>query len=159
MKKSLPLICLLASCVAFTSCAGNISSNTYTKSDVGVASKAVPGVIVSKRVVNIDNSTKSGGLAGATAGAVAGTMVGGNLAVNLMGAVGGAVIGGVIGNGADKAINHHLGFEYVVKLKGGSLISIVQSRDVSLHVNQRVLVVYSSNTDITESGERSWVLK
>ncbi len=139
---------LIVLCSLVAGCAGNISPNTYDSSEIGVASKVVHGRIIAKRAVNIDNHTGAGGLAGATAGAAAGTMAGHNAATGVIGAVGGAVVGGVVGHGVDKAVNRHRGYEYIIKLRNGSTVSIVQAEDLNVHVNQRVLIIYGAKTRI-----------
>lgn len=136
-------------CLLLMSCAQNVSSNTYQASEVGVASKVVPGVIVAKRPVKIDANSGAGGLAGTAAGAAAGSTVGGGgVAGHVVGAVGGAVVGGLAGNAIDKAANHHRGFEYIIRLKNKNLVSVVQAEDLSLQVNQSVLIIYGAMTRI-----------
>jgi outer membrane lipoprotein SlyB len=148
MKKVLPLVIAILLCPLISSCAQNVSPDTYQASEVGVASKVVPGVIIAKRTVNIDANSGAGGLAGLAAGAAAGSTVGGSTAGNVVGAVGGAVIGGVAGNAIDKAVNHHQGVEYIIKLKKGSTVSIVQTQDVQFEVSQHVLIIYGAMTRI-----------
>ncbi len=89
-----------------------------------------------------------GGIAGATAGAAAGTAVGGSVQAMVVGAVGGAVVGGVMGNGLDKAVNHHKGYEYIIRLKNKSIISIAQAEDLHFSINQPVLILYGATTRI-----------
>jgi outer membrane lipoprotein SlyB len=144
MKMFQMVFSFLIMVMALTGCAPNISANTYGSSEIGVASKVVPGVVISRRVVNIDNNSGAGGVAGTVAGAAAGSVVGGSPAANIVGAVGGAVVGGVLGNAADKSINHHTGVEYIIKQKNGEIISVTQAEDLQLVVSQRVLVVYGS---------------
>jgi outer membrane lipoprotein SlyB len=148
MKKMLLFVSSLVLSILVTSCAQNVSPNTYQASEVGVTSKVVAGVVIAKRPVNIDANSGAGGLAGATAGASAGSTVGGDAASSIVGAVGGAVVGGVIGNAADKAVNHHQGFEYIIKLKNNSIISVVQAQDMQFMVKQHVLVIYGAMTRI-----------
>ena len=142
------LPCLLVICLGLNACAQNVSPNTYTTSDVGVASKVKKGVILSRRAVSVDNNSGVGGLAGAAAGATAGTMVGGSAATTVLGAIGGAVVGGVGGNMIDKGINHHQAYEYIIKLDGGQMISVTQVEDTQLQVHQHILVVYGLMTRI-----------
>src|SRR5205085_2601677 len=104
--------------------------------------------VIAKRPVNIDANSGAGGLAGVAAGAAAGSTVGGSTAGNVVGAVGGAVVGGVMGNAVDKAVNHYPGFEYVIKLKNNSVISVVQATDVEFSIHQRVLIIYGAMTRI-----------
>jgi outer membrane lipoprotein SlyB len=145
MKKTL-LLCLALSSLA--ACSQNVSPNTYTASEVGVANKVVPGVVVSKRQVAIDNNSGAGGVAGATAGAAAGTLAGNNAATSVVGAVGGAVVGGIIGNSIDQQANKHLAYEYMIKLHDKHIVSIVQAEDLNLAIRQRVLIIYGATTRI-----------
>jgi outer membrane lipoprotein SlyB len=131
-----------------SSCAENVNPNTYTTSEVGSASRVVSGVIVSKRAVSVDNNSGVGGLAGTATGAALGSTIGGSTAGNIAAIVGGAVIGGVAGNAIDGSINHHQGFEYIIRLQKGRTISVVQTKDEELHVNDRVLVIYGAKTRI-----------
>lgn len=146
MKKI--LFFLLCTCAFISGCTKNIAPNTYTAAEVGVVSKVLPGVIIAKRAVNIDGNSGVGALAGATAGGAAGSMVGNRTATNIVGAVGGAVVGGVVGNAVDKTINRQKGFEYIIKLKSGTTISVVQSEAMQFTVSQHVLVIYGATTRI-----------
>ncbi|GEM_PF-484712 len=149
MKKFFICVISFLLFLSLSGCGENLSTNTYESSDVGVASKVKKGVIISRRPVDIDNSTGVGGLAGAGAGAAAGSMIGGNTAVNIIGAIGGAVIGGVAGHAAEKGLSHHQGYEYIVQLDKGSPISVVQSaEDSTFEINQHVLVIYGKKTRI-----------
>ncbi len=148
MKKILLTLSLLFIVSLLNACAKNVSPNTYDSSEVGVASKVVPGTIVAIRQVSIDANSGAGGLAGVAAGGTAGSLVGGSTAGTVLGVIGGAVVGGVVGNAADKAINHHNGYEYIIKLNNKSVISITQVEDLKLSVNQRVLIIYGAMTRI-----------
>jgi len=149
MKKLILFVnlCMLFSLVS--GCAQNLSPNTYNASEVGVASKVVHGVIIGKRPVTLDASKgEIGGLAGAVAGGAGGSAIGGSGQANVAGAVGGAVLGGVVGHAAEKAFNRREGFEYIIKLKDGSVISIAQEKSVQFEIHQKVLVIYGATTRI-----------
>lgn len=148
MKRILISISLLTLCFALVGCAQNVSPNTYNGSEVGVVSKVKKGVVVSRRVVLIDNNSGAGGLAGAAAGAAGGSTLGSGASTNIVGAIGGAVVGGVIGNAVDKGLNQHKGYEYIIKLNDGQTISVVQSLDMHFAVKQRVMVIYGAMTRI-----------
>lgn len=152
MNKKISFLIIACLSAMLVSCAQNVSPNTYGASEVGVTSKVIPGVIVSKREVDIDAHTSAGGAAGAAAGAaaggVAGATMGSSLSTGLIGAIGGAVVGGVAGNAIDKAVNHHKGYEYIIKLKDGSTVSVAQAHDVQLAVKQHVLVIYGAMTRV-----------
>jgi outer membrane lipoprotein SlyB len=140
-------ICMLLSLVS--GCAQNLSPNTYHAAEVGVASKVVHGVIIGKRAVILDASKGDvGALAGAVAGGAGGSAIGGSGQANVAGAVGGAVLGGVVGHAAEKAFNRREGFEYIIKLKDGSIISIAQEKSIQFEIHQKVLVIYGATTRI-----------
>ncbi|HVV67453.1 MAG TPA: hypothetical protein VHE99_00210 [Gammaproteobacteria bacterium] len=141
MKKYyLVFIALL--CTVLVACSPNLSSNTLSANEVGTASKAVPGTIIGKRVINIDNTSGIGGLAGAGAGAAAGSTIGGGTAANILGGIGGALVGGAIGYGIDKSIHSQTGFEYIIRLNNNKIVSVTQARDTNFGVGQRVLVIF-----------------
>lgn len=148
MKNLFTMIIATFLCVILTACAQSLSPNTYQASQVGVASRAVPGVIVAKRIVDIDGNSGVGGLAGAVAGGAAGSGIGGSTAGHVVGAVGGALAGGLAGNAIDSAMNRQQGIEYIIKLKKGGTISITQTQDMQFQVHQRVLVIYGPKTRI-----------
>jgi outer membrane lipoprotein SlyB len=147
MKKIILLISSL-SLFMLVGCTQNISPNTYTTSQVGVAGKVLPGEVVAKRIVTVDNSSGVGGAAGVLAGGAAGAAIGGSTEANIVGAVGGALIGGVVGNAIDKSVTRKQAYEYVIKLDNGSTVSIAQSLEVELAVHQRVLVMYGAMTRV-----------
>lgn len=155
MKKVLFCIiyCSIASIIA--ACAPNVSPNTYTGSEVGVVSKVNKGVILSKRPVSVDNSTGAGGLTGAAAGATGGAMLGTSTGGSILGGIGGAVVGGVVGNAIDKSVNHHQGYEYIIKLDNDQTVSVVQTSDMAFSVNQHVLVIYGAMTRIVPDNTPS----
>jgi len=146
--KILTTITMFGSLTLLGGCAGNVSPNTYDVCEAGVASKVEPGIIIGKRKINIDGNTGMGGLAGVAAGAAGGSAIGGDARTNVLGAIGGAVIGGVVGNAVDKGVNKHQGYEYIIRLRSGSTISVAQARDLQFQMNQPVLVIYGPTTRI-----------
>lgn len=48
----------------------------------------------------------------------------------------------------DNTGGHSRGFEYVIKLNSGQVISLVQTENLNLKTNQRVLVIYGPNTRV-----------
>jgi len=147
MKQIILLLSSVA-CFLLCGCVHNVSPNTYTHEEVGVASRVNKGVIISKRVIKIESTSGVGGLAGAAGGAAAGSSIGGSAAANVAGAVGGAVAVGVVGHEIDKAVNRRTGYEYIIKLDEGKTISVAQERSVQLAIGQRVLIIYGAMTRI-----------
>lgn len=152
MKKFLCLLILPAT-LLISACAGEIGANQYETSAAGRVNSARAGVVISVRQVKVATSDgQMGSLAGGVAGGAAGSMIGGNTAVNVIGAVGGAVIGSLAGSAAQEKLSSQTGFEYIVKLDNGSVVTITQGSDNILSVGQRCIVL-----DATR-GERARVI-
>lgn len=144
------LLLTISMLLIINGCAENVSPNKYTASEVGIASKVIPGVIISKRPVQIDASSNNviGAASGAVIGAAGGTAIGSNPHSSIAAGVGGAVIGGAIGDAIQKKINTCQGFEYMIKIKDNSIISITQDQDLQFNVGQKILIIYGSMTRI-----------
>lgn len=145
-------IIIISSALALTpllgGCGPDLSPNTYSGSDVGVASRVVKGTIVSIRPIKIQQNSGVGAVGGAVAGGAGGSMIGGTTAANIAGAAGGAVLGGLIGNEAEKQLRKDVGYEYIIQLDNNSTIAVTQQQDLQLALKQRVLVIYGSTTRI-----------
>lgn len=48
----------------------------------------------------------------------------------------------------DSSVQRSHGFEYVIKLNSGSIISVVQAENIKLKPKQRVLVIHGGNTRV-----------
>jgi len=157
MKKLSYLVIIPLLYLGLIGCARNISPNAYNPSEIGAANKVEPGIVVSKRLISLETSTgENGQLAGTVAGTGLGATMGSTLANHMspglglstliVSSVAGAVAGGVGGNVVDKAINRQQGYEYLIKLRKGTLVSVVQNLDLQFAVHQRVLVIYGART-------------
>ena len=100
------------------SCTKNIAPGDYDSSEVGKIKKVVPGVILSKRSFNIHNQ------------AAESTATDTNSTAN------------------DNVVNRSHGFEYVIRLSNGAIISLVQTENLDLKTKQHVLVIYGNNTRV-----------
>ena len=142
------LFCTLAlSFVFMQGCARRISANTYHAGHVGEASETYRGVVVSKRVVTVqeaermqDNTT--GMIGGGLAGGVLGSMIGKGHGSTL-GALAGAAAGATGGAFLQDHLGTQDGIEYVVRLENGRMMTVVQGPDVSVGVGQKVLIMVS----------------
>ncbi|WP_058535263.1 metallophosphoesterase family protein [Legionella saoudiensis] len=52
------------------------------------------------------------------------------------------------GDFVDNGYNQTRGVEYVIKLKSGGIISVVQSEDLNLKNKQKILVIYGKHTRV-----------
>ncbi|MDR1694151.1 MAG: hypothetical protein LBR70_03040 [Lactobacillaceae bacterium] len=144
---ALPAVLLIGAC------AGEIGANRYETSAAGQVNTARIGTIIAVRNVKVSTSEgQMGSLAGGVAGGAAGSMIGGSTAVNVIGAVGGAVLGSLAGNAAQNKFSEQTGYEYIIKLDNGSVITITQGADNVLSVGQRCVVLDASR------GERARVI-
>lgn len=107
-------------------CTKDLTPGDYDSAEVGKIKKVVPGVIISKRPVRIHNTqAESTSTAIDTANKPA--------AAN---------------NDSDTAMNRSHGFEYVIRLNSGAIISLVQTEDLNLKTKQHILVIYGNNTRV-----------
>ena len=81
------------------------------------------------------------------AGGVAGSQIGKGSTAGVLGAVGGALVGGAAGNLAQRGLSKQSGYEYVVQLDNGGLVTVTQGSDVLMAVGQRCMVLYGSGSD------------
>lgn len=132
----MPLAMLLGACQA------DIGANDYSTAGTGEVNRALKGTIVSVRQVKVKSDGSGGALIGAAAGGVAGATIGGGDTAHILGAIGGAVLGGMAGDAAQGALSSQGGYEYVVQLDNGSLVTITQGNDVLLTPGQKCLVLY-----------------
>lgn len=120
MNKLFGLILTLI-CFSLMSCAKDMQPGDYDSSEIGKIKKVVPGVIISKRPVKI-HSKQTENVPQTT-------------------------------NAADETNNNNSmsrshGFEYVIRLNSGSIISVVQTEDLNLKSKQHILVIYGDNTRV-----------
>jgi outer membrane lipoprotein SlyB len=148
MNKRTAIIYLLLLSINLSGCAQNVSPNVYNGAEVGIVSKVKKGVVLSRRAVDIENSSGAGGMAGVAVGAAGGSTMGSGVSSNVAGAVGGAVVGGLLGNAIDKSVNKHQGYEYIIKLNEGETISVVQTQAMQFKPHQHVLIIYGAMTRI-----------
>jgi outer membrane lipoprotein SlyB len=128
--------------IGLTACAGNVDTNRYETSAAGRVNSASLGEVINVRAVTIATSNGTvGKLAGGVAGGVAGSMIGGNSAVHAIGAVGGAVLGGYLGDKAQENLSRQKGYEYVVRLENGNVVTVTQGADEVFRVGQKVYVL------------------
>lgn len=145
MKKfqiSVLMICLMS--LALSGCARDISSSSYTESDVGEISETLEGTVIKVRSVQVKASDKlSGNTAGLLAGGLAGGLLGyqfgkGTGKVAATGA--GALLGSAAGAYAEDALTKQEALEYTVRLNNGHLKTVVQGKDNPISSGQRVLL-------------------
>lgn len=120
--KKMMSVCMLFFCLLLGACSKDIAPGDYDATEVGQIKKVVPGVVLSKRAVNIHNkSTDNVPVTTATPS---------------------------VPTDSDNRIVRSHGFEYVVRLNSGAIISVVQTEDVQLKAKQHVLVIYGNNTRV-----------
>ena len=125
--------------------ASQIGANQYDSAAVGSVNRARAGTIVSVRAITVADSDNSLGTAiGGIAGGVAGSQIGKG---STAGVLGGALVGGAAGNLAQRGLSKQSGYEYVVQLDNGGLVTVTQGSDVLMAVGQRCMVLYGSGSD------------
>lgn len=152
MKKLYSVITVLLG-ITMSGCAGQIGANTYETSAAGQVNTAQIGTVLSVRQVNVETSDGAiGSLAGGLAGGAAGSMVSSKGPVSMIGAVGGALLGGIAGSAAQEKLSQQTGYEYIIKLDNGSIITITQGADNVLVAGQKCIVLNA------KGGERARVI-
>jgi outer membrane lipoprotein SlyB len=146
--------------VLVAGCASPTSSR-YDSGDVGQIIETSEGTVLSSRVIEIKGGENSGygAVAGGAAGATATHVtVGGGNSGGLL-TVLGAVIGAGVGYLAEDAARTREGFEYLVRLDDGRVVTLVQNRadeEAPLQNGTPVLIQYGN--DYTRVVEKPAVL-
>lgn len=109
---------LMSLCLLLGACTKDVAPGDYDSQEVGKIKKVVPGVIISKRAVRIHN------------------------------AVAESTSTTTNSNEGDNVMNRSHGFEYVIRLNSGAIISLVQTEDLNLKTKQHILVIYGNNTRV-----------
>lgn len=138
MKKTVGILGLAA---LLTACQADIGSNQYGTSSVGRAAAASPCSVISVRQVNVKSDNNMGAIAGALVGGVGGYGIGSGSTAHNLGAVGGALLGGYAGDKAQGALSSQAGYEYVVRLDNGQVMTLTQGTDVLLSPGQRCMIL------------------
>lgn len=100
----------------------------YDANEVGKIKRVVPGVVISKRAVNLHRPTSQAQAKETNES-----------------------------NFVDGGYNQTRGVEYVIKLNSGSIISVVQSEDLKLKNKQKILVIYGRTTRVVaDNGSDSF---
>lgn len=146
--KKLALMLILPIGLILNACTSNIGADQYATSSVGQVNRALRGTVVSVRRIAVSNDGPAGTLIGGAAGGVAGSMIGGSDTANILGAIGGAVLGGIAGNAAEEGLSKQTGYEYVVELDNGNMVTVSQGDDVLLNPGQRCLVLYGDRARV-----------
>jgi outer membrane lipoprotein SlyB len=146
LVRSTAYLMMVSSATAMLSgCAREISSNVYSDSHVGEASRTFRGVVVSVREIDVTNAEKlQENTAGIVAGGVGGGVLGhqfGKGRGNTAATAAGALLGAVAGAYAEKALSSQTAFEYIVELSTGEMRTVVQGKDTKYGPGQRVLLI------------------
>ncbi len=146
--KKFAFILLMPIVLAIAGCASQIGANQYDSAAVGSVNRVRIGTVISVRQITVaDNDNSLGTAIGGIAGGVAGSQIGKGDTAAILGAVGGALVGGAAGNYAQRGLSRQKGYEYVVQLDNGGLVTVTQGTDILLAVGQRCMVLYGSGSD------------
>lgn len=127
-----------------TGCQADINSNQYSTGAVGKVNTATPCSVLSVRQVSVKNDNQLGTVIGGLAGGVAGYSIGSGSTAHNLGAIGGAVLGGLAGNATQGALSSQGGYEYVVKLDNGQVMTLTQGTDVLLTPGQKCMILFGN---------------
>lgn len=118
------------------------SSNVYSYEQAQREQIVRMGTVVSTRpiVIQNDQSSGMGTLAGGALGGVAGSSIGGGRG-QVLATIGGALIGGLAGNAVENQVGKTQGLEITVRLDNGETRVIAQAADIQFASGQRVRLV------------------
>ena len=102
-------------------CNKELPPGEYDANEIGKIKKVIPGIIISKRAVNLHRQNADGTNSNEKAGN---------------------------NSFMEGEYNQTHGVEYVIKLNSGGIISVVQSEDLKLKTKQKILVIYGRHTRI-----------
>lgn len=142
MKIPVSLAAMLGTMVLVgTGCATHQGSKTYTRGQAQRQLAVYYGTVLRVSAVTIETPpTGIGPAAGAAAGGVVGSTVG-HGSGSTIGAVAGAIGGAAVGAVAEKALGTKAGLELEVELDDGRLMVIVQEKDDTFVVGDRIRVI------------------
>jgi outer membrane lipoprotein SlyB len=133
----------LAVALWLAGCASSTSGSVYSPRDTRTAWDVDYGRVTDVDIVKIEGeATEYGKIGGGYIGYETGRAIGnnsGHTAEDLGGAVG-AVAGALVGSAVEKAVTSHDGYQITVQLDGGRTIAIVQAKDQSFAVGERVKI-------------------
>ena len=142
MKKLIFII--IISMTLLSSCANDGPS--YSANSIGQVSDIKQGKILDIKIVNIkgrDNvGSRVGGMAGGLGGAFAG---GGNMLTSIAGSIGGAIVGGIAGGATEKALTSSQAYQFIIQLKDGESIAVLQEEIKGLSIGDNVTILASGN--------------
>ena len=149
MRKIL-LLAAASLIMPIAACTSDISSSHYSTGSVGTVAQVMSGTVVSVRQVSVSSEDNNAGtLIGGALGGIGGSTIGGGSTAHALGAVGGAVIGGIAGNAAQRGLSSQGGYEYIVRLDNGNMVTVVQGTDILLNPGQRCYVTLGDPARVT----------
>ncbi len=150
--KKYAILLALPFMLAVSGCTSRIGANDYATATTGQVNRAVEGVVVNVRRVQVQSDNGAGALVGGAAGAVGGYAIGGDKTAHILGAIGGAVLGSMAGDAAQSALSSQAAYEYVIRLNTGSMVTITQGDDVLLTPGQKCLVLYGAQSRVVPAN-------
>ncbi len=139
------LLATAALILPMAACTSDISSSHYSTGSVGSVAQTMGGTVVSVRQISVSSEDNNAGtLIGGALGGIGGSTIGGGSTAHALGAVGGAVLGGIAGNAAQRGLSSQQGYEYVIRLDNGNMITVTQGNDILLNPGQRCYVSLGS---------------
>ncbi|KTC65066.1 Uncharacterised protein (plasmid) [Legionella adelaidensis] len=120
--KILSGIVVLLCCLFAAGCSKKVAIGDYDAAEVGKIKKVVPGTIISMRPVRLHSRSEM-----LAAGTTTNAPSQDNYSEN---------------------VGKSHGYEYVIRLNSGGIISVVQAEDIKLKTKQRILVIYGRTTRV-----------
>ena len=113
-------IALLSSCAS--------DGPSYSANSIGQVSDVKQGKIIDIQKVNIKGKENVGSRVG-----------------SLAGGLGGAIVGGIAGGATEKALTSSQAYQFIIQLKDGKSIAVLQEEVKGLSVGDNVTILASGN--------------
>ena len=119
---------------------------SYSANSIGQVSDVKQGKIIDIQKVNIKGKDSMGSRVGGMAGGLGGALAGsGNTLTRIAGSVGGAVVGGIAGGATEKALTSSQAYQFIIQLKDGKSIAVLQEEIKGLNIGDDVTILASGN--------------
>ncbi len=128
-------------CILVAGCASSKSGQVYSREEAQRVQQVKLGTIEYVKPVMIEGTKSAVGTAGgAVVGGIAGSTIGKGRG-SVVAAVVGAIAGGLLGSAAEEGVTRQQGYEIMVKLDSGEIISVVQKADEEFKQGERIRVL------------------
>lgn len=135
------LITIILCSLLIVGCASSKSGQVYSRDEAQRVQQVQLGTIEYVKPILIEGTKSAvGTIGGAAIGGIAGSTIGKGRG-SAIAAVVGAIAGGLIGSATEEGVTRQQGYEIMVKLDSGEMLSVVQEADEEFTQGERIRVL------------------